>query len=98
MTPVVDRWGNTGLAPMKVEIDEEVLRKIAAQTGGEYFRATDNKTLAQVYDRINELEKTKIETDDFTKYNELYARYALAALLVLLVEFLISRLWLRRIP
>lgn len=98
MTPAIDRWGNTVLAPMKVEIDEETLRKIASQTGGEYFRATDNKTLQQIYDKINELEKTKIETDDFTKYNELYTRYALAALIVLLAEFLIGKLWLRRIP
>lgn len=98
LTPAYDRWGNAVLAEMKVEIDEDVLRQIADKTGGEYFRATDNKTLGQVYDRINELEKTKIETDDFTKYNELYEQYALWALVLLVLEFLIGKLWLRRIP
>lgn len=98
LVPAYDRWGNMVMASMQVEIDEEVLTKIAEKTGGEYFRATDNKTLQQVYDRINELEKTKIETDDFTKYNELYAFYALLALGLLIIEFLVAKLWLRRIP
>ncbi len=98
LMPGYDQWGNRVLAPVEVEIDEEVLTQIAEKTGGEYFRATDNKTLQQVYDRINELEKTKIETDDFTKYNELYAMYALLALGLLVLEFLVSKLWLRRIP
>ena len=96
--PQIDAWGNTVMAPMKVEIDEEVLRQIAEKTGGEYFRATDNQTLGQIYDKINELEKTKIETDDFTRYNELYAKYALWALVLLAAEFIIQKLWLRRIP
>lgn len=96
--PQVDGWGNTVLAPMKVEIDEEVLRQIAEKTGGEYFRATDNQTLGQIYDKINELEKTRIETDDFTRYNELYASYAIWALVLLVAEFIVRKLWLRRIP
>lgn len=98
LMPGYDRWGGRVLAPVQVEIDEETLTQIAEKTGGEYFRATDNKTLQQVYDKINELEKTKIETDDFTKYNELYAKYALIALALLVLEFLIGKLWLRRIP
>lgn len=98
LMPGYDRWGGRVLAPVQVEIDEETLTQIAEKTGGEYFRATDNKTLQQVYDKINELEKTKIETDDFTKYNELFAKYALIALALLVLEFLIGKLWLRRIP
>ena len=96
--PQIDAWGTTVMVSMKVEIDEEVLRQIAEKTGGEYFRATDNQTLGQIYDKINELEKTKIETDDFTRYNELYAKYALWALVLLAAEFIIQKLWLRRIP
>ena len=98
LMPAYDRWGGRILAPVQVEIDEETLTEIAEKTGGEYFRATDNQTLQQVYDKINELEKTKIETDDFTKYNELYATYALTALMLLALAFLIGKLWLRRIP
>lgn len=97
-TPVQDMWGNIYFEPHKVEIDEEVLTQIAIQTGGEYFRATDNKSLQEVYDRINALEKTKIETNDYTKYNELFALYAVAALLLLLLEFFIKNFVLRRIP
>ena len=78
--------------------DSLSVTQIAEKTGGEYFRATDNQTLQQVYDKINELEKTKIETDDFTKYTELYTTYALIALALLVFEFLIGKLWLRRIP
>lgn len=96
--PVQDIWGNIHFEPHKVEIDEEILTEIAALTGGEYFRATDNKSLQEVYDRINTLEKTKIETNDYTRYNELFALYALAALAVLLLEFFTKNLVLRRIP
>ena len=55
LTPAYDQWGNVVMASMPVEIDEEVLTQIAEKTGGKYFRATDNKTLQQVYDNINEL-------------------------------------------
>lgn len=97
-TPVMDIRGNIYFEPRKVEIDEEVLTQIAAQTGGEYFRAVDNNSLKEVYDRINALEKTKIETNDYTRYNELFAAYALAALAALILEFLIKNFVLRRIP
>lgn len=97
-TPAIDMWGNLTFVPAKVEIDEEMLTQIAAQTGGEYFRATDNNSLGEVYDRINSLEKSVIETNDYTRYNELFAVYAFAALILLILEFLIKNLVLRRIP
>ena len=97
-SPAVDIWGNLSFIPAKVEIDEEMLTRIAQMTGGEYFRATDNNTLKAVYDKINELEKSKIETNDFTRYYELFRNFVLLALGLLTIEFLLRHFWLRRIP
>lgn len=96
--PYYDRFGHTVFMDAPVEIDEKMLTEIAAMTGGEYFRATDNNSLREVYQRINQLEKTRIETNEFTKYYELYQIYALLALSVLVLKFVIRRLVLRRIP
>ena len=96
--PVYDSWGNLRYQQAKVEIDEQTLTDIAAKTGGEYFRATDKGSLYEVYERINKLEKSRIETDEFVKYNELYGNYLLWALVLLLAEFVVRRLWLNTIP
>ncbi len=96
--PMLDMWGNISFQPMKVEIDEEVLQQIADKTGGRYFRATDKATLEAIYDEINELETTKVEVENFTHYDERFAPFALLALGLLLVEFLLKTLYLRRIP
>ncbi len=96
--PARDPWGNTVMVSMPVEIDEGILTDIAAATGGEYFRATDRRSLQAIYDRINELETSKIETNEYTRYNEIYGRFALWALVLLLAEFLLRTLYLRQIP
>lgn len=96
--PVQDMWGNISYQPMPVEIDEQTLREVAQMTGGEYFRATDKNTLAEVYERINQLEKSQVEVTEFTTYDERFLNYLLAALAALVLEFLIGQLWLRRIP
>ena len=96
--PTVDMWGNISFLPMKVEIDEEVLQQIADKTGGRYFRATDKANLEAIYDEINDLEKTKVEVENFTRYDERFAPFALLALGLLMVEFLLKTLYLRRIP
>ena len=94
--PIVDKWGRIQYVQSKVEIDEQTLAEIAAKTGGEYFRATDKDTLYDIYEKINTLEKSKIETDDYVKYNEHFALYLLWALALLVVEFAVRRLWLAR--
>lgn len=97
--PVFDQRGNlVQTVNMKVEIDEEMLRKIARQTGGEYFRATDKQTLQLIYDRINGMEKSRVEVSEFTILHEEYLVWVLAALAALLLEFIVSRLILKRIP
>jgi Ca-activated chloride channel family protein len=74
----------------KVNIDEKLLKEIARQTGGAYFRATDNESLQNIYSQIDQLEKTKIETSRFAKYAEEFYWLAIAAAVLLLIE-----LWLR---
>ena len=96
--PAIDMWGNTVYQKMKVEIDETTLREIATMTGGEYFRATDERKLSEIYDRINRLERTKIDTTEYTLYHELFVRYLVWALALLVGEFALRRLWLRQLP
>ena len=83
---------------MPVEIDEDLLRKISDQTGGKYFRATDTEKLRQIYQEINEMEKTKIQVKEFTKYRELYVNYAGAGLILLILEILLLNTVFRKLP
>ena len=72
----------------KVEIDEELLKTIAKNTGGLYFRATDNKKLEEIYDEINKLEKTEIEEFKYYNYDEKFRPLVLLALALLFIEWL----------
>jgi Ca-activated chloride channel family protein len=81
-----------------VDIDEDMLKKIAAQTDGEYFRATDSEKLRSIYSEINDMEKTKIHVKEFTKYKELYVNYAGAGIVLLILEVLLANTWLRKLP
>lgn len=94
--PVVTPFG-VELRKMQVEIDEDLLKSIADVTGGRYFRATDNTKLAEIYAEINKMETARTTVDSFPVYKELFPGYALAALICLLLELLIS-LFLRRLP
>lgn len=76
-----------GMRP--VEIDEKLLKEIASETGGQYFRATNNKKLATIYDEIDKLEKTEIEEFKYTNYEEKFRVWVLIAGLLLLVEWLV---------
>lgn len=96
--PFRDPWGRVVLRPAKVEIDEQTLQKMAETTGGEYFRATDNESLVQIYERIDALEKSALETNDYTRYNELFGKYLLLAGVLLAAAFLLHSLVLKRIP
>ncbi|MCR1025597.1 vWA domain-containing protein [Cellulophaga baltica] len=76
-----------GMKP--VEIDEALLEQIAETTGGAYFRATNNKSLASIYDEINKLEKTEIEEFKYTQFEEKYRPWLFLAGILLLVEWLL---------
>lgn len=96
--PMIDMWGNLVFEPQQVEIDEEILQDIAENTDGSYFRATDNKQLRDVYEQIDKLERSKVDVENFTYYNELFVPLVLLALLLLVAEALFQRLYLRQIP
>ena len=75
---------------MPVKIDENTLRGIADATGGEYFRATDNQKLEEIYGEIDQLEKTKIEVTQYRKKSEKFLPWALLAIILVLAEFALT--------
>ena len=95
--PVMTPWG-VQVQNMKVEIDEKLLKEVAESTGGRYFRATDNTTLAEIYSEINKMEKAKTTVDSFPVYKELFGSFAVWALLALLLELFLNWFVIRRLP
>lgn len=95
--PVMTPWG-VDIQKIQVEIDEDLLKEIAQTTGGQYFRATDNTKLMEIYSEINKMETVRTTVDSFPVYKELFGRYALVALAALLLEFLLRVFVLRRLP
>ena len=95
--PVMTPWG-VEVQNVKVEIDEALLAKIAESTGGRYFRATDNTKLAEIYSEINKMEKARTTVDSFPIYKELFGKYALLALLAILLELVFNWFIIRRLP
>ncbi|WP_293667149.1 VWA domain-containing protein [uncultured Parabacteroides sp.] len=81
-----------------VDIDEPTLKQIAATTGGQYFRATDNASLKEIYSEIDKMEKTKISVQEYSKKQEEYKNWALLLFSLLLVEILLRNTLLRNIP
>ena len=82
----------------KVNIDEKLLREIANETGGNYFRAKDNESLSRIYADIDKLEKSKIETSTFSRYKEEFYPLAIAAVILLLIEAWLRYKVLRKFP
>lgn len=72
----------------EVEIDESLLKSIAETTGGQYFRATNNKKLEAIYEEINKLEKTEVEEFKYYKYEEKFRPWVYLAGVLLLLEWL----------
>ena len=81
----------------KVEIDEELLKSIANKTGGLYFRATNNKSLVDIYNEINKLEKTEIEEIRYSDAQEKYRFFVLIALGLIFVEFIFKKIFFKTI-
>jgi len=81
--------GTFQYARQQVEIDEDLLKEIAEATSGKYFRATNNKKLAEIYKEINKLEKTEIEEKKYYNYEEKYRPIVLLAGILLLFELLL---------
>ena len=93
--PVMTPWG-VEVRNLEVEIDEDLLKQIADETGGRYFRANDNTKLAEIYNEINQMEKERTTVDSFPVYKELFGMYALLALLLILAELVLNWFVIRR--
>ena len=96
--PMKDFFGNTVYQPVKIDIDEESLINIASKTEGKYFRATDTKSLKEIYAEIDRMEKSPIEEKGYMEYRELFPIFLTIAMALLLLEVLLRNTILRRIP
>ena len=88
----------TRIVQLPVSIDEPALKQIAATTGGQYYRATNNTSLKGIYEEIDQLEKTKISVQEYSKKQEEYKLFALLVFGLLFLEILLRYTLLRRIP
>ena len=106
--PSIDMFGRRGMRMMPVNIDEETLQEVSSITGGQYFRATDTNSLADIYSQIDQLEKTNVEEKNFVDYRELAVQayptrwitvppLLLIAFILLATRFILEQTWLREL-
>ena len=96
--PVNDPLFGKRYVQANVEIDEMTLKRIADITGGLFFRARDTQSLAQIYEKINQLEKTEIKVKEYRSYEELFHYVLIPALALLFIEIFLSRTVLLKVP
>ena len=96
--PTQDVTGRITYTNLPVVIDEATLQNIANTTGGKYFRATDNSVLADIFKEIDQLEKSRIDVQNFSHAEDHYLPWALIALALLAFEILLRHLWLKPLP
>jgi Ca-activated chloride channel family protein len=96
--PDVDLFGRPYLTQQPVRLDEETLRMLAEETGGQYFNASDTETLERVYAEIDRLEKTQTEGRLYTEYREIYQWFMLPGLGLLLLVTVLSCTRFRSLP
>ena len=89
--PVSDAWGRQVIQKVQVDVDEESLQEIAEITSGRFFRATDNKSLKEVYREIDALERTEIEVTEYQNYTELYSWFTIPAAFASVFFIFLSR-------
>ena len=90
--------GGVQYVNIPVEIDTKMLSDIAAATDGDFYRATNNKELQQIYKEIDKLEKSKLNVKKYSKRYEAYQPYAIAAIILLLLEILLRITVFRKLP
>ena len=96
--PYVNVFGQKGYIDQKVDIDEEMLGKVADMTGGKYFRADNTTNFRKIYEEIDKLEKTEVEINKYQRFRELYPFFVLSGLAILLLEVILSNTVWRRLP
>lgn len=96
--PVTNMFGQKVYQKVLIDIDENTLKEIASKTGGQYFRATDTESLIKIYQQIDQLEKSSIESRGYKEYEPLYGYVLALAFVIWLLAIMIKELWLKRIP
>ncbi len=95
---IVDSLFGKQVVYQNVEIDEDTLQRIADATGGEYFRAEDERALQEIYNQIDQLEKTEITMSSYMEYNEQFRWFVIPALALLLIEVVLLGTRFRKLP
>ena len=90
--------GSVRYVNLRADIDTETLRKIAQMADGNFYRATNTSELKKIYRDIDKLEKTRLNTKNFSKRSENYMPFAFAAVIILILDILLSLTVLRRLP
>ena len=96
--PGRDMFGRKVYQMVPVDVDEVTLQKIAAETGGKYYRADNAEKFKQIYDEINKLEKTEAVVNKYTEYKELFQWLVAGGLALLLIEIVLGQTAFRRLP
>lgn len=96
--PVKDMWGRTVYQRVAIDLDEELLKKMADLTGGRYFRATDTESLLQVYREIDRLEKVEIEQYGYKEYKELFVPCVWMAFCLIALEIVLGNTVFLKLP
>ena len=96
--PTQDMSGRITYTNLPVVIDEQTLQSIASNTGGKYFRATDNSVLSDIFSEIDQLEKSRIDVQNFSHTEDDYLPWAILACGLLILELVIRNAWLKPIP
>ena len=96
--PVPGEGGTVTTRQQKVNIDEKLLRMIATETGGLYYRARDNESLKRIYAEIDKLEKSRIEVTSLKRYTERFFPFAFAAVVLMLLEIFLRYTLFRKFP
>lgn len=96
--PVALPDGSIQMQMQDVQLDEPLMKKISAETGGKYFRATNNRDLQNIYGEIDKLEKTKVEITSYKRYAEHFFPFAILALACILLEIVLRYTAFRSLP
>ena len=96
--PIALPGGQVQYRLMDVEIDEALMKDVSSQTGGQYFRATDEKNLATIYEEISNMEKTEVKVHEFVNYNDLYHYFLIPGFLLVALSGILGLTVWRRTP
>jgi Ca-activated chloride channel family protein len=96
--PVQDMFGRTVYRNIKCDVDEDMLKKIAAVSDGKFFRATDSKALNDIFEQIDKLEKSSVELSQYKQYRDLFPWFLGAGFGLLALQVVLAQTWGRRLP